>query len=372
VAKASALAKSGTRSRAYSIVQEINSILGSPVLRLGNDSYFEVVRIPTGSHTLDRVTGGGWPLGRHIEIYGDEAACKSYLCYRAMALSQSRGNLCAVIDAEHTFDYEWFEQLGGRADELLTAQPKIAEDGIEAMMVLLGRGDVEIITVDSIASLSTKQEASRAPSETAVLATQARFMSQNLRRLTTMNEKTVVLWTNQKRSKIGVFFGNPDTTPGGRAMPYYATVRIELKRAEQVKAKKAVATKGKLSDKDVQVGNWVLVKNKKNKSGMPYMEGSFIFDNKAGEIDETSELIQLGLEDGIVKAKGSGPVKTVYSYEDYDGEIWEGNFKQFKKFFREYPDLKQELVECVQEETLNLSVPSQGEETNGKVTEDEE
>lgn len=357
--------KPGVRSKAYLIAQEINSAIGKPVLKLGNDEYFSTIRIPTGSHTIDRVTGGGWPLGRHIEIFGSESSCKSYLCYKTMALAQARGNLCAVIDAEHTFDYDWFEQVGGNSKELITAQPKIGEDGIEAMMLLLDRGDVEVITVDSIAALSTKQESERAPSENAVMGTQARFMSQNLRRLTTMNQKTVVLWTNQQREKIGVFFGSPKVTSGGKAMGYYATMRLEMIKAEQIKKKRDVATKGKLVKKDTVIGYWVLVKNQKNKSSIPYLEGSFIFDNKAGMIDEASELIQLGLEDGLVEAKGSGPTQTKYTYEDYDGEVWEGNMTKFKEYFREYPDLKQELVECIQEETLKIAIPNnEGDELN--------
>lgn len=351
---------------------EINSALGSPVLKLGNDPYFNTIRIPTGSLTIDRVTGGGWPLGRHVEIYGDESACKSFLCYRSMALSQARGNLCAIIDAEHTFDYDWFEQLGGAPEELLTAQPRIAEDGIEAMMLLLDRGDVEIITVDSIASLSTKQEARRAPGENSVMATQARFMSENLRRLTTMNQKTAVLWTNQKRSKIGVYFGNPDTTSGGRAMPYYATMRIELRKGELVKVKKDIAKKAKLVKADVPVGYWVLVKNQKNKASIPYYEGNFIFDNKAGKIDEASELIQLGLEDKLITAKGSGAKRTQYTYIDYDDQVWTGSMAQFKKYFADFADLKQEVIECVQARTLELAIPQAEGEEEGDDYEEEE
>lgn len=347
------MAKKATRSRAATVMSEINSTLGAPILRLGNDPFFKIVRIPSGSHSIDRITGGGLPLGRHIEFYGDESSCKSYVAYRTMALSQQRGNLCACIDPEHSFDSEWFRHLGGNPDELLMSWPNVAEEAVEAMMLMFKKG-VEVIMVDSVASLSTQQEARRAPTEDAVIASQARFMSLNLRRLTSMNERTLVIWTNQFRTKIGRFFGSPTTTPGGRALKFYDTARIEFRRGKHVEVSRKVPNdEKKLVSRKVKVGHWVMVRAEKNKVSRPHLEASFIFDNEKAEIDEFSEIIQLGLYDGIIERTGD-----TFTYEDYDGLEWAGSEKSFRRLIRENEGLYDELVDTIQEETLDLAAPS--------------
>lgn len=347
-----AVKKSRGKSRAYAVMQEVNSTLKSSVLKLGNDPYFEVVRIPSGSLTIDRITGGGFALGRHIEIFGAESACKTLIAYRTMALSQQRGNLCGLIDPEHSFDPVWFEHLGGYPEELIISWPEIAEEAVEAMMLLFKKG-LEVITVDSVAALATKEEAKKAPTEEAKIASQARFMSANLRRLTTYNEKTLVLWMNQNRTKIGTFFGNPTTQPGGLALKYYDTARIELRRGEQItKPGKKVNTKSKLVDSSIKKGYWVYAKAHKNKVSREGLEGTFAFNSEEGEIDLISEIIQLGLEDRLITR-----TDRTFKYVDYDGIEWNGIEKNFKKMIKEDDGLREELQDYIYERTLELAYP---------------
>jgi recombination protein RecA len=341
-----------TLGKAARIMTEINSTLQTPVLKLGNDDFFKVIRIPSGSLAIDRITGGGFALGRHIELYGDESVCKSYIAYRTMALSQRRGNVCALIDPEHSFDPKWFRHLGGVPEELITAQPEIAEDAIEAMMLLFKQG-VEVITVDSVAALATKEEAARRATDEAKIASQARFMSQQLRRLTTYNEKTLVLWTNQNRTKIGMFFGNPTSQPGGRALKFYDTARIELKRGKKITKKAQKATQDrKLVSGMTQSGHWVLARAHKNKVSREGLEATFVFDNERGQIDPVSEIIQLGLEDGLIVRSGN-----TFSYVDYDDVEWKGNEKKFRQLIAENDGIRDELIADIETHTLELAQP---------------
>jgi recombination protein RecA len=364
--------KSVNRGRALAILQQVNSTIGAPVLKLGNDEYFNIIRIPSGSLVIDRITGGGFALGRHLELFGDESVCKSWIAYKTMALAQQRGKVCALIDPEHTFEPSWFRSLGGRPEELITAQPEIAEEAIEAMMLLFQNPDMEVITVDSVAALATKEEIQKAPNaeKEVRIASQARFMSLNLRRLTTLNKHTLVLWTNQNRTKIGQFFGNPTSQPGGRALKFYDTARIELKRGEGVKQKgKKVNTKSKVVDSDNQTGFWVYAKAMKNKASKPYMEGTFLFDNEAGEIDEISEIIQLGLIDGLIEQKG----KTNYSYVDLDDVEWtENSLKKFRQLLSESDTIREELIDSIRENTLELAVPRSSFSNGHNHSDDEE
>lgn len=371
---AKTLKKAHHRSKVAAIANEINSIIGAPVLRLGNDEAFTIIRIPSGSLVIDRITGGGFALGRHIEIYGDESSTKSYVVYKTMALSQQRGNTCALIDPEHNFDPKWFEHLGGRPEELIMAWPTIAEQAVEAMMLLMQRGDIEIIGVDSVAALSTKEEIRKAPNaETDVrIASVARFMSTNLRRLTTVNDRTLVLWINQNRTNIttGPFYGKPTTQPGGRALKFYDTARIELKRGEGIKKKKkSASTKAKLVDKNVSVGYWVVARAHKNKAGREGMEGAFVFDTVGGQIDPISEIMYLGMEDGIIVRKGN-----TFEYEDYNGDMVSGQRASFESFIREDADLFQELEEQIQDQSLALALPQNGDGSydSNDIEEDEE
>jgi len=347
--------KKGRVSRAAQIVNELNTKLDLETpLRLGSDKYFRVTRIPTGSLVLDRITGGGFAHGRHIELFGDESACKSFIAYRTMALSQSRGNLCALIDTEHSFDPDWFGNLGGVSDELILMQPDTADDAVGAMLTLanLVKDDeipLEVVTVDSVSSFVPREETEKDPREEPRIAGQARIMSRALRRITTANRKTVFIWINQERTNVGIKFGNPRVTSGGKALRFYASTRIELRRGTGIKAKKKIARAGKLVESDVLVNRWISARAEKDKTTRPFREGSFIFDGDEGAIDLGSEIIQLALEDGLVENRGSS-----YTYTDLDDNEIKGLYKKFKKDIVENDEVRDELIAQIQDNTARL------------------
>jgi recombination protein RecA len=284
-------------------------------------------------------------------------SCKSFISQTTMALSQQRGNLCALVDPEKTFDPDWFRHLGGIPEELLLFQPEgekwSADDAVGVMMLLAQYSEedsIEVITVDSVAAMVPQEEIERDPRKAERIGSQARLMSRALRRITTMNKRTLFIWTNQERMKIGIMFGNPKTTSGGRALAYYATSRIEFKKTLPVKEKMKKAQRGELKEKEVKVGTWIQVRSEKEKSTHPYMTGEFMFDNKGGKIDLASEIIQLGLEDEIIVRSGN-----TFTYEDIDGEIWSGNNSKFRGILADQDDLRSEIVEAIQDQTVELS-----------------
>lgn len=339
----------GQSSRASAIVSELNSTLKTDV-RLGNDPMFEIVRIPTGSLVLDRVTGGGWALGRHYELYGDESAGKSYILYRTLALSQQRGKLGALVDPENTYDPDWFRHLGGNPKTLITLHPENAEDAIAMMMLLSSKGEdneIEVIGMDSVSSLVPREETEKDPRDEPRVAGQARMMSRALRRITTVNKNTLFIWTNQLRTDIAVKFGNPSTTSGGKALRFYATGRIEMRKSGKVKGKRKIARGGKLVESEVQTGRWIQVRAEKDKSTRPYREGAFIFSSETNSIDVASEIIQLGLEDGLIEQSTRG-----YSYVDLDEHEWKGTAKGFSKILRENEELQHELITVIADNTI--------------------
>jgi recombination protein RecA len=333
------------------LMAQVNDTLDleNPV-RLGSDEYFKIERIPTGSLVLDRITGGGFALGRHYELYGSESSGKSYILYRTMALSQERGNLCAIVDPEHSFDHERFAFLGGNPDEILAYHPENAEEAIAVMMVLAKHAKnsiLEVIAIDSVSSLVTTEEMAKDPRDRDNIAPQARMMSRALRRITAVNKKTLFLWTNQERVDVGVTFGNPKTTSGGKALRYYATGRIEFQRSTRVTEKRNVVRHGKKVATDVAVGRWIQLRVEKDKSTRPLREGSFVFNYDLKTIDPGWEVISLGLEDELIERNTSG----VYSYEDLDEVMWQGNEKKFRGFLRDNEELYEEIASAIREET---------------------
>jgi recombination protein RecA len=351
--KAKVAKKKKPLSKAAGIATEINAALKlehGEGLRIGSDPYFRIERIPTGSLVMDRITGGGFARGRHYELYGDENSGKSTITYMTMALAQARGELCAAIDPEHSFDNERFEFLGGDPEELLLQHPETAEDAVAVMMMLAGliaENKVGVITIDSVSSLLTTDEKGKDPREEDRIASQARMMSRALRRITAANKKTLFLWTNQERINVGVKFGNPKTTSGGRALRYYATGRIEFRRGTKVMGKSKVARAGKLVETDFAIGRWIQVKVEKDKSTIPGREGAFVFNHKMKRIDPASEIVQLGLEDGIIERAANG----WYSYVDLDDHEWRGTEKKFYKMINGNEELREEIEAVIKDNT---------------------
>jgi recombination protein RecA len=339
------------KSKAAALAASINETLKlEEGVRLGSDEYFKIERIPTGSLVLDRITGGGFALGRHYECFGDESSGKSYTTYRTMALSQQRGNLCAIVDPEHSFDNERFTFLGGSPGDLLAFHPDDAEDAIAVMMLLAKHAKeetLEIISVDSVSSLVPGEEMEKDPRDEDRIAGQARMMSRALRRITAVNKKTLFLWTNQERENVNVRFGNPRTTSGGRALRFYATGRIEFRKGSRITEKRKIIRNGKPVETDVAIGRWIQVRCEKDKSTRPSREGSFVFDYDLKTIDPAWEVISLGLEDGLIERTVGGS----YSYTDLDDQEWSGTEKKFRKYLRDNPQLYSELEVAIKDES---------------------
>jgi recombination protein RecA len=232
-------ARSKTRSRAQEIAAEINSIMGKPVMTVASAPELKIVRVPTPSLVINRITGGGFALGRHVELFGDPNVGKSTVMYGTMALSQQRGNLCGLVDPEGVFDPEWFAHNGGFSDELLYSRPDNAEEIIASLRLLVEKAaagvNIEIVGIDSQSAMVTREQVEKDPTEEERVASQARMMSRAMRVLTMRNRKILFIWTNQLRSNIG--FGSqfqPTVTSGGRAMSFYATTRLEFKKTGAV------------------------------------------------------------------------------------------------------------------------------------------
>lgn len=343
--------KKKRNSRAAALAAEINATLKleNPV-RLGSDSYFTITRVPTGSLVMDRITGGGWALGRHYELFGDESVGKSTILYMTLVLAQQRGEMCAMVDPEHSFDNERFEFLGGDPDEILLQHPKTAEEAVAVMMLLASHAETEdlgIVGIDSVASLVTTDEHKKDPRDEDRIGAQARMMSKALRRITTVNKKTLFLWTNQERMDVGVKFGNPKTTSGGRALRYYATGRIEFRRGGKLTRSGHAVRGGKRVETEVNFGRWVQVKVVKDKSTRPNREGAFVFNHDLKMIDPAYEILQLGLEDELIERSSTGR----YTYTDLDDKEWKGTEKQFTNWLHNNDDLANELITAIQDST---------------------
>ena len=294
------------------------------VMKLGDEQIEDVEVIPTGSMALNAALGvGGYPKGRIIEIYGPESSGKTTLAIHAIAEAQKRGGIAAFIDAEHAFDRFYAKKLGVDVDELLISQPDNGEQALEIADQLIRSSAIDIIVIDSVAALTPKAEIEGDMGDNKV-GLQARLMSQALRKLTSTISKTntTCIFINQLREKIGVMFGNPETTTGGNALKFYASVRLDIRRVTTLK------------DGDTPIGNQVRVKIVKNKVAPPFRKAEFEITFGEG-ISHVGEIVDLGVELGIIKKSGSW-----FSY----GESRLGQGRDaVKKIIKDNPELSEEL-----------------------------
>lgn len=301
------------------------------VMRMGDTAVDEGVGvIPTGSLGLDIALGvGGYPRGRIIEIYGPESSGKTTLTLHAIAEAQKAGGIAAFIDAEHAFDRFYAEKLGVDVENLIISQPDNGEQALEIADNLIRSGAIDIIVIDSVAALTPKAEIEGEMGDSK-MGLQARLMSQALRKLTATISKTkcTCIFINQLREKIGVMFGNPETTTGGNALKFYASVRLDIRRVSQIKAG------------DETTGNHVRVKVVKNKVAPPFRQAEF--DIMFGEgISKVGEILDVGVEKGIVQKSGSW-----YSYND--NKLGQGR-DAVKDLLRDNPELSEELENAIKE-----------------------
>ena len=304
------------------------------IMRMGDTKVEDMDVISTGSIGLDAALGvGGLPKGRIIEIYGPESSGKTTLAIHAIAEAQKNGGIAAFIDAEHAFDRFYAEKLGVNTSDLLISQPDNGEQALEIADNLIRSGAIDIIVIDSVAALTPKSEIEGDMGDSKV-GLQARLMSQALRKLTATINKTgcCCIFINQLREKIGIMFGNPETTTGGNALKFYASVRLDIRRQAQIK------------DGDTSIGNHVKVKIVKNKVAPPFRTAEF--DIMFGEgISKRGEIIDLGVEYGIIKKAGSW-----FSYGDT--KLAQGR-EGVKQVLADNPELSDELEAKIREAIKN-------------------
>ncbi len=300
------------------------------VMKLGDDAHVQVDAIPTGALSLDLALGvGGVPRGRVVEIFGPESSGKTSLVYHIIAEAQARGGVCAFVDAEHAIDPIYARRIGVDTDELLVSQPDFGEQALEIVDVLVRSGAVDVVAVDSVAALTPRVELEGQMGEQTV-GLQARLMSQALRKLTgNLNRaNTVCLFTNQIREKIGVSFGSPETQPGGRALKFYCSQRLDLRRIETLK------------EGTEAVGNRVRVKVVKNKVAAPFKQAEFDVEYGVG-ISKEGCILDLGMEHDLVQKSGS-----FFSYGEQRLGQGRNNSKQY---LVEHPELTDEIEGLIYE-----------------------
>jgi len=294
------------------------------ILRLGDATHLNVDVIPTGSLAIDLALGvGGIPRGRVTEIYGPESSGKTTLCLHVIAEAQKMGGVCAFVDMEHALDPVYAARLGVDVDNLYISQPDVGEQALEITEALVRSGAIDVVVMDSVAALVPRAELEGEMGDSHV-GLQARLMSQALRKLSGVikQSNTALLFTNQLREKIGVMFGNPETTPGGRALRFYASVRIDIRRVQAIK------------QKDQVLGNRTRVKITKNKVAAPFRqcEIDLMYDHG---FSKESDILDLGVEAGVIEKRGA-----FFRYND--GLIGQGR-ENAKEYLRANPDLAYEL-----------------------------
>jgi recombination protein RecA len=303
------------------------------IMRLGEKNNLEIEAIPTGSLSLDIALGiGGVPRGRITELYGPESSGKSTLCQHIIAEAQKMGGMAAYIDVEHALDPSFARALGVNVDDLLVSQPDTGEQALEIAEALVRSNAVDVIVVDSVAALVPRAEIEGDMGDS-LPGLQARLMSQALRKLTgsISKSKAAVIFVNQLREKIGVVFGNPETTPGGRALKFYSSVRIDIRRIESLKQGQNV------------VGNRVRTRIVKNKVAAPFRQAEFdlLFTGKSMGISREGDILDLGVEYNVLKKLGA-----FYSYGDQ--RLGQGR-ENARNFLIDSPDLRDEIEVLVRD-----------------------
>jgi len=314
------------------------------VMRLGDHARVDVDVIPTGSLLLDQALGvGGYPKGRIVEIYGPESSGKTTLALHAVAECQKKGGRAAYIDAEHAIDPDYAAKLGVNIDELILSQPDSGEQALEIVEMLAQSGAIDIIIVDSVAALVPQAELDGVMSDNQV-GLQARLMSKAMRKLAAILDKTgcLVVFINQLREKVGIVYGNPEVTTGGRALKFYASIRLDLRRADAIK-----------NGSDI-LGNTVKIKVVKNKVAPPFK--SAVVDIIYGQgISKEGELVDLGVQFGLVQKTGN--------WYEISGEKIGNGREATKEYFKSHPDVEKDVEAKIRVALKGSTAPSaDGEE----------
>ena len=314
------------------------------VMRLGQQQALDIESISTGSLSLDLALGiGGLPKGRIIEVYGPESSGKTTLALQVVAEAQKKGGICAFVDAEHAMDPIYAKKLGVKTGELLISQPDTGEQALEIADTLIKSGSISVLVIDSVAALTPKAELEGEMGDHHV-GLQSRLMSQALRKITGSVSKsnTMVIFINQIRMKIGVMFGNPETTSGGNALKFYSSVRMDIRRI------------GAIKDKDEIIGNSTRVKIVKNKVSPPFKVVEFDLMYGKG-ISKTGELVDLGVKAGIVEKSGA--------WFAYKGEKIGQGRENAKIYLEQNPNVAEEIEKVIREKATTTSAALEGNPT---------
>ncbi|WP_029040871.1 recombinase RecA [Cucumibacter marinus] len=317
------------------------------IMRLGENALVEIDSISTGSLGLDIALGiGGLPRGRIVEVFGPESSGKTTLALHVVAEAQKNGGICAFVDAEHALDPIYARKLGVKVDDLLISQPDAGEQALEISDTLVRSGAIDVLVVDSVAALTPRAELEGEMGDS-LPGLQARLMSQAMRKLTASisRSKTMVIFINQIRMKIGVMFGSPETTTGGNALKFYSSVRLDIRRI------------GAIKDRDEVVGNQTRVKVVKNKLAPPFRQVEF--DIMYGEgISKTGELLDLGVKSGLVEKSGA--------WFSYDSQRLGQGRENSRQFLKDNPEIAMQIEQGVRESAgllqENLIAPPESDE----------
>ena len=323
------------------------------IMRLGENASMEVTSVPTGSLSLDIALGiGGIPRGRIIEIYGPESSGKTTLALHIVAEVQKRGGEAAFIDAEHALDPVYAHALGVDTDSLLVSQPDCGEQALDITEALVRSGAIEVVVIDSVAALVPRNEIEGDMGDSYV-GLHARLMSQALRKLSGVTAKSncIVIFINQLREKVGVVYGNPETTTGGRALKFYASVRLDVRKSEQLKNGSEV------------IGNHVKCKVVKNKVAPPFKVAEFDIIYGKG-ISRESEIIELGVNYGIIDKSGS--------WFSYKGEKLGQGKDKVRVYFEENPEIAKEIADQIMEKATGRTNGSEEEKSDSEKEPSEE
>ncbi|MDF1822300.1 MAG: recombinase RecA [Alcanivoracaceae bacterium] len=322
------------------------------VMRMGDQKRERIPAISTGSLGLDIALGiGGLPKGRIVEIYGPESSGKTTLTLSVIAQAQKKGATCAFVDAEHALDPDYAEKLGVNVDDLIVSQPDTGEQALEITDMLVRSGAVDVVIVDSVAALVPKAEIEGEMGD-AHVGLQARLMSQALRKITgnVKNANTLVVFINQIRMKIGVMFGNPETTTGGNALKFYSSVRLDIRRIGAVK------------QGDEVTGNETRVKVVKNKVAPPFKQAEFQILYGQG-INQLGEIIDLGVQQGLVDKSGA--------WYAYNGDKIGQGKQNACEYLREHPDVAEEIEKEIRARLLSVPVPAGEQQAEAEAETDE-
>jgi recombination protein RecA len=339
-------------SKAQELMAEINKALGEGTVKLGSDESLLVKRLPTGVLPIDHLLDGGIPTGRFTELFGAYSTLKSYIALSCIAQTQKSGGVCAIVDTEHAYDPVWAESIGVNTADLIYQAPETGEEAVDVTEVLVRNG-VDLVVWDSVAATLPQAESTKRMSKESVQpARLAALMSLGMRKLTAANDHTAILFINQTRLNVGVVFGDPETVPGGRALPFYASYRVALRKAG--KEKESVDTydsTGKKTTVNQVTGHKIRATLEKSKLSAPSRDVLFTFDLTSGQVDEIGYALSAGLEKGIVKHEGRS-----WWVDETEKTV---GAEKFRGWLRDHP----EVVEMIRQELLE---PSGSHEVDSK------